>query len=75
MPELDRVWRIAWLHGYRVGLQMGRESPVIVLHVRDLFNQRPVIAIIAPTIDAAAEKLLDRMILDEYVPRSDEAIA
>lgn len=69
MDTLDRVWRVAWLYGYRVGLQIARESDMIVLHVRDVMHERTVIAIIARSIDDAAAKLLERMIMDGYVPR------
>lgn len=69
MDHLDRVWRVAWLYGYRVGLQLAHESPLVVLHVRDMTQQHRVIAVIAPTIDDAAQGLLERMVADEYVPR------
>lgn len=73
MDELDRVWRIAWLHGYRVGLQVGVESDMIVLHVRDMMRERTVIAIIAKSISEASVMLLDRMIGDGWIPREDES--
>lgn len=72
MVLLDRVWRVAWLHGYRVGLQLG-EHGYCVLTVRDPMQQRRVIAIISRTIDESATQLLVRMVQDDWVPADYES--
>lgn len=69
MWHLDRVWRAAWLHGFRVGYQTGKHG-YIVLTCRDVMKQLKVIAIIGRDLDDASDQLLERMLSDQYIPQS-----
>ena len=72
MPELERVMQLAYQHGYRVGLQVG-ECGRCVVHVRDISDDRKVIAVIAETIEMGAAELFVEMLRRQYVPRHLEA--
>ena len=67
MPHLERVMQLAYEHGYRVGLQIGDQ--LVVIHVRDVTEDRKVIAIMAKTIESGAEQLFIEMLRRAYVPR------
>lgn len=66
MRDLDRVYRSAYAHGFRVGLQLGDHGRV-VLHVRDMASDRKVIAVIGMDIESAAVELLHKMRAAGYV--------
>jgi len=70
MPELERVMQLAYLHGYRVGLQVGEHGRVI-LHVRDVTEDRRVIAVLGETIEECARRLFGEILKRGYVPRHD----
>jgi len=72
MPELERVMQLAYAHGYRVGLQVGDHGRCVV-HVRDISDDRKVIAVIAETIEMGAAELFVEMLRRQYVPRHLEA--
>jgi hypothetical protein len=72
MPELERVMQLAYQHGYRVGLQVGEHGRCVV-HVRDIADDRKVIAVIAETIEMGAAELFVEMLRRQYVPRHLEA--
>ncbi len=61
MPELERVMQLAYQHGYRVGLQVGDHGRSVV-HVRDISDDRKVIAVIAETIEMGAAELFVEML-------------
>ena len=61
-------------HGYRVGLQVG-EHGRIVLHVRDVTEDRRVIAILGDDIERTADSLFSEMLKRKYVPRNDGEVA
>ena len=67
MPHLERVMQLAHEHGYRVGLQLGTGK--VVVHVRDVTEDRKVIAILADSIERGAEQLFIEMLRRAYVPR------
>lgn len=73
MPELERVMQLAYEHGYRVGLQIGKQGRCIV-HVRDVSSDAKVIAVIAETIEMGASELFVEMLRRGYVPRRLEAM-
>jgi len=70
MPELERVMQLSYLHGYRVGLQVGEHGRVI-LHVRDVTEDRRVIAVLGETIEECARRLFGEILKRGYVPRHD----
>lgn len=70
MRNLDRVMHLAREHGYRVGLQVG-EHGRIVLHVRDVTEERKVIAMLGDDIERTADALFSEMLKRKYVPRSN----
>jgi hypothetical protein len=74
MTSLDRVMHLARSHDYRVGLQVGEHSGQIVLAVRDMRQERPGIAILAPSIDKAADALFAEMLRRQYVPRGESGL-
>ena len=68
MASLDRVTRLAYEHGYRVGLQIG-EHGIIAAHIRDIDGDEKMIAVLARTIEEASTELLRRFVASGYVPR------
>lgn len=70
MPELERVMQIAYVHGYRVGLQLGDQGRV-VLHIRDVMEDRRVIAILGESVEDCARRLFMEILKRGYVPRGD----
>jgi hypothetical protein len=57
MTSLDRVTRLAYEHGYRVGLQIG-EHGIVAAHVRDIEGEQKMIAVLGRTIEEASVELL-----------------
>jgi hypothetical protein len=74
MSSLDRVMHLARSHDYRIGLQIGEETHQVVLGVRDMRKQERSIAVLAPTIDAAATALFAEMLRRQYVPRGEQGM-
>jgi hypothetical protein len=70
-PELERVMGLAHDHGYRVGLQICDHGRYVV-HVRDVSEDRRVIAILGEDIESCAAQLFVEMLKREYVPRHIE---
>ncbi len=68
MTSLDRVTRLAYEHGYRVGLQIG-EHGIIAAHVRDIEGEQKMIAVLGRTIEEASVELLRRFVASGYIPR------
>ena len=68
MTSLDRVTRLAYEHGYRVGLQIG-EHGIVAAHVRDIEGDNKMIAVLGRTIEEASVELLRRFVASGYIPR------
>jgi len=68
MTSLDRLTRLAYEHGYRVGLQIG-EHGRIVIHVRDIESDQKPIVIIGSEIGEVADRLLNEILQKKYIPR------
>jgi hypothetical protein len=74
MTSLDRVMHLARTHDYRVGLQVAEHSEQIILAVRDMREERRVIAVLSPSIEVAADALFAEMLRRQYVPRDDRGV-
>jgi hypothetical protein len=70
MPELERVMQLAYEHGYRVGLQIGKCGK-IVIHIRDLALEHQPIVILGTDIEQCAAHLFLEILKRKYVPRGD----
>ena len=68
MPNLERVMQLAYDHGYRVGLQIGKCGRVVI-HVRDMTREQKVIALIGDELEECASRLFVEMLKRNYVPR------
>ncbi len=68
MTSLDRVTRLAYEHGYRVGLQIG-EHDIIAAHIRDIEGDEKMIAVLGRSIEEASTELLRRFVASGLIPR------
>ena len=68
MTSLDRVMRLAYEHGYRVGLQIG-EHGMVAAHVRDIEGDENMIAVVGRSIEEASTELLRRFVASGLIPR------